>query len=481
MRYFKRQSAFILIGLFLVFGALVSGTVNAQVGRGSAHAEPDVDITIATEIIIPGSEVGMVNGFMRGKVGDLAGYLGIIYNFMISIVGVVAGVFILVGGFQYLTAGGDAARVSSAKNRIANALIGMVLALSSFVLLNTINPDLVNLKLPKLIKTRTVLSYLPFCDELAKQLGIEEENITNVGGTKCGAAGFYTPPNQQVVEEIGGVKGKTGRLWCVARGAHATGNDRFDDAQSDYGCFDGEVQDDGLINDTSFKSLSICLQKQGITAAELDEDFEENNGRLVKFSRIASCASCVGLSGFALSGFYNMEGDAGCQAWQNTANNGSPDDFSFSHSQKLANGIIQDTRKGRTSRMYYCGFSADKNTCVYTPLNCAKVRKCSDYSSTEGLFSEGNDFSLHYCKASVKGVSECHGSEKLGSKLFSDAGAPSHLLPICTGNPCDASGGAGAKCDVPGLAGYSDIPGANQVRLVGRVLTGGLAGDVECK
>lgn len=73
-------------------------------------------------------------------------YAAGVYRFLLSIVGVVAGVFILIGGYGYLTAGGSAQRTAAAKNRIVNALTGLVLALGSYVILNTINPDLVNFK-----------------------------------------------------------------------------------------------------------------------------------------------------------------------------------------------------------------------------------------------------------------------------------------------------------------------------------------------
>jgi hypothetical protein len=73
-------------------------------------------------------------------------YISGVYNFLISIVGVVAAVVMMVGGFQYLTAGGDKSKVDAGKERIRNALMGMVLALGSYAILYIINPDLVAFK-----------------------------------------------------------------------------------------------------------------------------------------------------------------------------------------------------------------------------------------------------------------------------------------------------------------------------------------------
>lgn len=486
MRYLKRQSLLILVGVFLLFGALVSGIAQAQGPSGAERGTKSPPIDIQTEIVIPGQVPVFDDGLLRGKVDDLADYLGIIYQFLISIVGVVAGVFILVGGFQYLTAGGDAGRVTSAKRRIGNALIGFILALSSYVLLNTINPELVNLKLPQLVKVSTELSFLPFCDDLAKRLNIEFEEITRVGpyggnGTNnCGNAGFYAPPEQQQGEgtpEIAGVKGKSGRLWCVLRGKHLTGSDRPANHYADYGCTDGSAEDDGIIFNGSFPWLSICYQKANIDVEDLEKDYEDN--KMVN-QRLARCIGCVNLIGDSMRRLDNMSGDRGCLAWQNTANNGNPNDFNWSYRHKVETGVIQDTRKvgndDRAGRMYYCGYSPSKDRCIYTPLNCFKVSSCSDYSSTDGLiWGDGNSFTTHYCTESGPGTEECHGSEKLASKVFTDTGS-AHLLPICNNDPCDVE----RNCHVPGLGQFENV-GGSTIRVGVRIMTAGLAGGLECK
>jgi uncharacterized membrane protein len=57
-----------------------------------------------------------------------------VVNFMSVIVGVVAVVMIIVGGFKYVTSGGDSNKISSAKNTIIYALIGLIIvALSQFI------------------------------------------------------------------------------------------------------------------------------------------------------------------------------------------------------------------------------------------------------------------------------------------------------------------------------------------------------------
>ncbi|MBU1165295.1 pilin [Patescibacteria group bacterium] len=81
---------------------------------------------------------------------DLPNYIASLYKFLISFAAVLAVVMIMVGGVQWMMAGGSPERVSNAKTYITSALIGLILALSSFLLLQTINPRLTELAMPTL-------------------------------------------------------------------------------------------------------------------------------------------------------------------------------------------------------------------------------------------------------------------------------------------------------------------------------------------
>jgi hypothetical protein len=55
-------------------------------------------------------------------------------NIFSIIVGIVAVIMIIVGGFKYITSGGDSGNISSAKNTIIYAVIGLVIvALAQFL------------------------------------------------------------------------------------------------------------------------------------------------------------------------------------------------------------------------------------------------------------------------------------------------------------------------------------------------------------
>ncbi len=76
-------------------------------------------------------------------IGD---YISAIFSYGVGLAAVLAVIMIMVGGFLWLTSGGSPDRVGKAKEFISSALLGLVLALLSFVILYTVNPRLVALE-----------------------------------------------------------------------------------------------------------------------------------------------------------------------------------------------------------------------------------------------------------------------------------------------------------------------------------------------
>ncbi|MEA1936679.1 MAG: hypothetical protein U9N04_01030 [Patescibacteria group bacterium] len=88
---------------------------------------------------IPGLPPGAVN---------LSMYLVGLYDFLLSIVGIVAVMMLIIGGMRYITAAGNQAAISDAKDIITNALAGLLLAILSWVIVAEINPDVLYIKKP---------------------------------------------------------------------------------------------------------------------------------------------------------------------------------------------------------------------------------------------------------------------------------------------------------------------------------------------
>ncbi|MBX4198835.1 pilin [Candidatus Parcubacteria bacterium] len=86
-----------------------------------------------------------------GKGGDIVGsidvstYIPAMIKLIIAIAGGLAVIRIIIGGIQYMSTDAFSGK-SSAKETIQNALIGLLLAISAYTILNTVNPGLVNIQ-----------------------------------------------------------------------------------------------------------------------------------------------------------------------------------------------------------------------------------------------------------------------------------------------------------------------------------------------
>ena len=142
----------------------------------------------APKLEIPIPNVSFTQGLSDSSVITLpwiAQYISGVYTFLISIVGAVAAVMMIIGGFQYLTSAGDKSRIAQGKKRIADALIGMVLAFGSYLLLYTINPNLVSFSSLQLLSIQTHA----YGDDL---LASDEGEYVNVEDAPSDTAGDTT-------------------------------------------------------------------------------------------------------------------------------------------------------------------------------------------------------------------------------------------------------------------------------------------------
>ncbi len=122
MKIFKNKKLF-LISLFLLFLFLIS--FNAWAGYEIEVGLPDT---------------------AKGTPLTLTDYLRKIYLIGLGAVGVAALLMMVISGFVYMLSDTVTSK-EKARDYIVGAISGLVLALSSYLILYTINPDLVNWKL----------------------------------------------------------------------------------------------------------------------------------------------------------------------------------------------------------------------------------------------------------------------------------------------------------------------------------------------
>ena len=102
---------------------------------------------------LPNPEGGVVKpDFDPTQNNNLSVYLNLMIKLFIGICAVLAVIMIVMGGIEYMTSELPGMK-SEGKERIRNAILGLILALGAWTLLDTINPNLLNTNIVPLVKT----------------------------------------------------------------------------------------------------------------------------------------------------------------------------------------------------------------------------------------------------------------------------------------------------------------------------------------
>ena len=138
----------------------------------------------------------------------IADYIAGAYQYGVGIGAVIAVVMMMIGGFQYVMAGGDTSRVMKAKERISDAVLGLSILLGSFLILNTLSPDLVSLPAIRVLTIRKV----SFSPEEQYDPGDSVGQVIAGAACKsveeCEKLCFKTPPTK--ADSSKGIKGNKG-------------------------------------------------------------------------------------------------------------------------------------------------------------------------------------------------------------------------------------------------------------------------------
>ncbi len=130
-------------------------TNNCVPGTGAVTTQSS-NLNFTPEITV-GNFVAGTNITVSNNTQTIAEYIKQIYQYAIGVVAIIAVVVMMIGGVLWMTAGGNTTQVSTAKSYISGSLLGLLLILFSFVILKTVNPDLVNFKVTS-IQTPTTSS-----------------------------------------------------------------------------------------------------------------------------------------------------------------------------------------------------------------------------------------------------------------------------------------------------------------------------------
>lgn len=78
--------------------------------------------------------------------GDYRQYITAFYKFSIAAGTLIATILIMIGGMIWVTSAGNPGRIDKAKSYIIDSIIGVILLMSAYTILQVVNPNLVNLK-----------------------------------------------------------------------------------------------------------------------------------------------------------------------------------------------------------------------------------------------------------------------------------------------------------------------------------------------
>lgn len=163
-----------------------------------------------------------------GLGSDLPGYVSAIYKMALIIVTLSAVLMLTVGGFMYLTSAGNTASIGTAKGIIYDSLIGLIIALSAWLVLYIINPDLVEINLSPLSPVAPVggniggapgaVGALPTGSdaELATKI-LANRKITLASSGSCKTSGGFVTPKSNMESIAAGKRADKCTSGCNAQ------------------------------------------------------------------------------------------------------------------------------------------------------------------------------------------------------------------------------------------------------------------------
>lgn len=159
----------------------------------------------------------------RKSFTGIVDFIQFIYQYSVVVIGVLAVAVMIFAGFGWMISGGSPDKITESKKRIGGAVMGLLIALLSYTILNLVNPYLVNLRAPQVWLINPMALTTPFCKDIKgsevkfamaysqkgakmsdevlletfKNLKSEDFNITTSTDPKTGAgcSNYYFPKN----------------------------------------------------------------------------------------------------------------------------------------------------------------------------------------------------------------------------------------------------------------------------------------------
>lgn len=126
----KKSLQSLLIVPVLALGASAVLPVLQPVGDVHAQTQPGDDLNLQS-----GADAAQGTDQAADLFGD-GGIFQTITNVLLFIIGAISVIMLIIGGIRYVVSGGDSAAVTAAKNTILYAVVGIVVAILAYALVN---------------------------------------------------------------------------------------------------------------------------------------------------------------------------------------------------------------------------------------------------------------------------------------------------------------------------------------------------------
>jgi hypothetical protein len=123
------------LALVFSFGAVSVATVAVTAGpayanQAACNSDPNA---AGSDPLTSGASCAQANG-TKDNLFAQGGIFQVVSNTLIFLVGAVAVIFLIIGGLRYVISQGDSKNIEAAKNTILYAIVGIVVAVISFAL-----------------------------------------------------------------------------------------------------------------------------------------------------------------------------------------------------------------------------------------------------------------------------------------------------------------------------------------------------------
>jgi hypothetical protein len=171
-------------------------------------------VTLLEELPLGGSQ-GMLSGILINTEGDesgLGGFINFIFQIGIGIAGVLGVVMLTIYGFQYAANDKNISTFSVLRERITSVVMGLLLLLGIFILLNTINPDLL------LVEPELVGVELNIPDRSSDQRFIENLESVDISQITVSSTDINDPAFLMYLGHQQGEGGAPAIIWAANNG-----------------------------------------------------------------------------------------------------------------------------------------------------------------------------------------------------------------------------------------------------------------------